>query len=147
VLSLRTKAKIIVHIVLGLRYIHGWNVTHHSLKPSNILLDEFYEPQIAHCLRGRWLNGIMPNYYGTSHFHAGPELFDPDDSYDFFGPDNIEEGKERDILRLQRCSEKLWRGNWSGRLPRRERHGADQAFESGRGTTSGLRSMEWTPPR
>jgi hypothetical protein len=76
-LSGTVKAKIAVGIVLGMKYIHGFNLIHRDLKSANVLLDENYEPRIADYRTARMvdlLSMTTAGNLGTSHFFQAPEL-------------------------------------------------------------------------
>jgi serine/threonine protein kinase len=71
------KVRVIVGIVLGLRYVHSSNIMHHNLMPANILIDHDGYPEIAnfeHSWRVSEPGTLTVG--GGNVYYAAPETFD-----------------------------------------------------------------------
>jgi TPR repeat protein/serine/threonine protein kinase len=74
------KTKIVVGIVLGMRFIHSRNIIHCNLSPSNILFDSNWYIRLSNFSHSVYFNPNNPpkGYAEYSHAHySAPECFDP----------------------------------------------------------------------
>ena len=83
-LSEEDKNRIIVEVVLGMRFIHRRNFMHRDLKPSNILLSKKLHVRISDfgLAREDDISITMTRNVGTLRFMA-PELFEENDSVNY----------------------------------------------------------------
>jgi serine/threonine protein kinase len=66
-------AKIVIGVVLGMRFMHLNGAIHRDLKPSNLFLDEFWRVRIGDFGSGRFADELT-NQAGATHYMA-PECF------------------------------------------------------------------------
>jgi serine/threonine protein kinase len=76
------KARMICELVLGMRYVHSYDIMHRDLKPSNILLDEEYHAMIGDFGLSR--SGVgdgPPTKDARTELYAAPEQLVTGGSY------------------------------------------------------------------
>ena len=73
-LSWEVRLRVAVGIVKGLQYLHlscNPRILHCNLKPTNVMLDEDYEPRLADCGLARTMN----NFRTAGSEYSAPEVF------------------------------------------------------------------------
>jgi serine/threonine protein kinase len=76
--------KIIVGILLGMRYLHRSGIMHRDLKPANVLVDHHWVPKIADFGTSKVLNVDIANTLGTdTPLYQATEIIHGRDDYGF----------------------------------------------------------------
>jgi serine/threonine protein kinase len=87
-LSLPSKIFILIMILRGVRFIHGFEITHLDLKPQNILLLKNMVPKIIDFGESYHAKVCKEEFVpGFSHPYGAPECYYPT-NLEIFGPHN-----------------------------------------------------------
>jgi serine/threonine protein kinase len=78
------QVKVIVGILMGMRYLHRSGILHRDLKPANVLVDQHWIVKIADFGTAKVLNFDIANTLGTgTPLYQAPEILQGRDDYGF----------------------------------------------------------------